>query len=692
MNVNEFAEALSLLLFTKDKDKSSSAIVAANKTTTMQQKCIKRCIVVQFVIVIALVTAIVVAYFVRKSGNEVTTPNDSSNTTIPYSDSENYSDIFNEETDDIFIKTAELPEIKDDDFITSIELPESPTESLQVVNKTKDVTFTPRNDEPNAKPERSNEVIDDSTYIDTSPQPTHQPTVALTDRSTSSLTDRITDFVDELHERTTVHNNSIDCPVSHEYSTACSDSLVGEECFYDYKYSGCSWNSLKCLPNVECKCESPLGPGEGHWSCKEIIVEACFLRRRSGLLPSGEACNPYEPLPAKIVDAALDSATVATFLENDDEKTESSNESPSTTSNTTDAELVLASECPLEPQFGGCRGYQDGLHCDFAHVYKGCTWDVLQCSPAIQCDCSEGHWECDIDFTTPCEVTINGKPPHNVPWGEECDPNTPPVIPEKKKTECPATLAFGSCSEYEENLQCGYNYVYKGCTWDEFACVPSVSCDCKQDTWECSGDFANPCMSSDADGLMPQALPWGKPCDPSDDENLESFLPTIAEASALIPTRIQSGAPTPKPSMIPTSTPTKMQSEAPTSMPTIMRSENPTSTPTMMHSEAPTFTPSKTPTLAPTLKDECPITFQYGECLQEYVDGLQCSYNYAYKGCTWDEISCEPFLECECDHWLGNWNCRSNFENCADELFSAIPVDLPWGETCDPSAELPSQP
>ena len=83
----------------------------------------------QFVIVIALVTAIVVAYFVRKSGNEVTTPNDSSNTTIPYSDSENYSDIFNEETDDIFIKTAELPETKDDDFITSIELPESPTES-----------------------------------------------------------------------------------------------------------------------------------------------------------------------------------------------------------------------------------------------------------------------------------------------------------------------------------------------------------------------------------------------------------------------------------------------------------------------------------------------------------------------------------------------------------------------------------
>jgi hypothetical protein len=479
-------------------------------------------------------------------------------------------------------------------------------------------------------------------------------------KPSSSFDNLVNDFVEGLLDEAAVSDNDLNCPLTHEYSTPCSDEMIGRECFYDYAYTGCSWDSLRCSPMAECKCESPLFSGEARWSCKENGVESCLLRKRFGQVPSGEACNPEEPLTENKFDGALDSATVeeAELSSNPPsiiptEVAELFSHSPSTTpiepvelsgrlssTNSTNA-VELSSECPLDPNFGECSGYQDGLHCDFDFIYTGCTWDMLQCSPAIQCDCSEGLWNCVVDFTEPCEVTVNGHPPGGIPWGEECHPSIPIEIPEKmeKKKQCPETFAFGSCIEYEDDLGCEYNHVYRGCIWDEFSCDPSIRCDCQQDTWECSGNFENPCKLDDGNSALPEGLPWGKACDPMDGDELEVQL--------------------------------------------------------RMRSEPATSEPSNAPTpayLEDDLSNECPMHFRYGECWQEYVDDLQCPYNYAYKGCTWEELSCEPSIECKCDHWFGQWQCKPSFGNCIEGGFSVLPVGLPWGGTCDPTAELPSPP
>lgn len=661
------------------------------------------------------------------------------------------------EADDVFISTSEIQATKDDDFITTLDLPEwSQDMSSRFDNETSefendifsdidDDDFSDFSDDDAAlqddigeatKRERPTNVkttknqksdkasVAPSPYRSLRPSsmPSYRPSVyysvvpgdgpslASSDISeamleptadtvnsqqpTSAFDALITTFVEDLIGEAAVSDNEINCPLTHEYSAACSDEMVGRECFYDYAYTGCVWNSLSCSPMVECKCENLLGPGLGRWSCKENRLPSCALRRRTGLPPLGKSCNPEEPLPANSLDSSLSSVVISTPLKPSMEEAENSIESPSTTptestelftespstnpsmaveltneypsTNPTEAtgsltelpstnpsmvvELTtenpstnpteatqLSSECPLDPMYGECSGYQDDLHCDYAYIYKGCTWDVLQCSPAIQCDCSEGSWKCKVDFTTPCENAVNGHPPGGLPWGEECDPSVPPVIPEKaeKKTECPSNLAFGSCFDYEEDLRCEYNHAYKGCTWDEFQCAPSIMCDCRQNTWQCSGDFENPCELEDGSSSIMDDLPWGKACDPLDDEELKEFLRSKIEP--------------------------------------------------------PTSAPTKAPTPAE-LSDECPTTFRYGECKQQYLDNLQCPYNYAYKGCSWEELSCEPSVECKCDHWIGHWQCKSSFENCDENGLSVLPEGLPWGEACDPTEKLPTPP
>ena len=689
-------------------------------------------------IAVALVTAILTAFFVNRSSKELPVGSlgagntTSSNSTSP--DLTYPTPIGGEETDDdFFITTAETPIVKDDDFISTIELPKLPqTEVTPRFDDSNNDTDTPLGDEdsktlgevidqlPIKGRPSSNEVANDviaSGRSDTtdipSNGPTLQPSLLPSDGPSlqnsifpsdgpslqnsiypsdgpslqnsifpsdgpsiqnsiypsdgpslqnsiypsdgpslkniafpsdepsldDSMNFLIADFVEGLNDEDTVPKNDTSCPLTRDYFAACSDTMVGRECFYDYAYTGCNWASLSCSPMVECKCENPLGSGEGTWSCKENISPSCALRRSPDLPAVGESCNPED---------SLDSLhSVETRIES----TEKPIESPSTP--------PTSSECPLNPIFGECIGYQEGLHCDFEYVYKGCTWDTLQCSPAIQCDCSEGIWNCEIDFTTPCEVTVNGHPPGGVPWGEECDPETPLVIPEniEKKAQCPDAFAFGSCAQFEEDLKCDYNYAYKGCTWDEFACAPSITCRCKQESWRCSGDFENRCGIDDESPSIPEEYPWGESCNPYNDEELQEILKMLPEA----------------PSSEPTS--------APSSAPTL--AEEPTSE----------FSSVSTVTeVMGRLSDECPMTFRYGKCSKEYIDGLECPYTYAYKGCSWEELSCEPIIQCKCDHWFGQWECKSDFDNCSKDGVLSLPDGLPWGESCDPLADLPSPP
>jgi len=501
-------------------------------------------------------------------------------------------------------------------------------------------------DERNFGGQFSEGLTTDIEPISPEPKPTPRPTF--------SFDDLIVDFVEGLHSDTSVSSSDTSCPPSHEYSTACSDEMVGRECFYDYAYTGCNWRSLECLPMVECKCENPLGPGQGRWSCKQNFAISCRLRSRPGLPAAGHTCDPDQPKGVfrPQIDFTAKDLPIVSSITDPPTINEQSSEMPSVlpmdekdfvsemfSNNLTEVE-DLSSECPLSPDYGECSGYEDGLHCNFDYIYKGCNWDNLECAPAIECDCSEGYWDCVVDFTTPCDVTVDGHPPGGIPWGEACDPSAPIEIP-TKKSDCPNNLAIGSCIEYENNLSCDYNHAYKGCSWDEFECAPTVICDCQDDFWKCYGAFQDICSLNDGKSTVPEGLPWGNYCDPTDDSELLEYL---------------------------RNRPTNAPSVAPSLAPIVLNAED---------SQI-------------KLLDECPMVFEYGECLNAYVDGLMCPYDYAFKGCTWDELSCEPSIQCKCDHWLGYWQCKSSFENCFED--GPMVVGLPWGETCDPAAELPQPP
>jgi hypothetical protein len=85
---------------------------------------------------------------------------------------------------------------------------------------------------------------------------------------------------------------------------------------------------------------------------------------------------------------------------------------------------------------------------------------------------------------------------------------------------------------------------------------------------------------------------------------------------------------------------------------------------------------------------ECPDTFKLGSCGNEYVDDLECDYNYIHIGCTWEDLTCSPSVSCRCDHWHGYWECKSTFANCYADNPLSVPDDLPWGDICDPEQAL----
>ena len=657
----------------------------------MSQKWYKRCIGLQFFVAVALVTTVITAFVVSRysKNSKAVESSDPEDIEWIYRDSQNSTALNTnggEVDEEDFVTKEETLIWKDDDFISTIELPQVPAEvtprldedenSTQNQSSLRDKVGQLNNIKPSPTSAPSygpTPLATETPTLSPSGTPTILPSVApsleISDRKTdpeatlaptsgdsmiASFDFLIADFVEGLQEEEEVPDDNQECPQTHEYSTACSDEMVGMECFYDYGYSGCTVATLSCSPMVECKCESPLGPGEGKWSCKENLSPSCNLRRSAELPILGEACDPNEP-----ISVSLEPSNSPTLIPSNEPTAMSSAPPtlmPSTSPTSMQTEEDLLEVCPLNPTFGQCNEYKEGLHCDFEYVYKGCSWNTLQCSPAIQCLCSDGQWDCDIDSTKPCGVTVNGHPPGGVPWGEKCDPDEPIVAPEiiSKKSVCPDSFSFGSCHLFEEDLKCEYNHAYKGCTMDEFACVPSITCECKKDSWKCSGDFENECIVGNGIPPIPEEYPWGASCDPSDENELETLLGKLTEAPSSEPT------------------------DAPT------RSEHPTSSPTEEHSSAPTLEPTEK------LLEECPATFQYGKCSDEYIDGLVCPYNYAYTGCSWEELACEASIQCKCDHWSGLWHCKSHFEHCSKYLSSVIPADLPWGESCDPLANVPA--
>ncbi|OEU06223.1 hypothetical protein FRACYDRAFT_255563 [Fragilariopsis cylindrus CCMP1102] len=216
---------------------------------------------------------------------------------------------------------------------------------------------------------------------------------------------------------------------------------------------------------------------------------------------------------------------------------------------------VVTAVCPLNPEFNSpCRTVGD--ICDYDHLYTGCTWEDLQCTPVISCECfSDETWQCLIAASVQCDGNGGGfggssmmfefdEPvaaaavaattsttatiPDGLPWGDRCDPNNdlpqeaqpdtivPVEVEGRLNGECPKRGPnFGSCSdEYVPNLICEYDYIYTGCSWDELSCGSVMSCECDQfnnGDWACRSFSMFPCNAQ----TTPDDLPWGQSCDPS---------------------------------------------------------------------------------------------------------------------------------------------------------------------------------
>lgn len=214
--------------------------------------------------------------------------------------------------------------------------------------------------------------------------------------------------------------------------------------------------------------------------------------------------------------------------------------------------VFAGDECPAsEPEpNGACRS--SASSCEYNHVFTGCTWEELTCTPISYCNCVDGTWMCIMAAMAPCiglgllsgfderDAFDAGLPPNGLPWGDSCDPNaelpTPPpepaetVVEGRLSEECPDEPQYGrTCTDsYVTELSCDYDYIYVGCSWSELGCYPIVGCDCDlfgDGTWACWSAAMMGCPER----TTPQDLPWGRNCNPEDPLPLPPDASMVAE-------------------------------------------------------------------------------------------------------------------------------------------------------------------
>jgi hypothetical protein len=198
----------------------------------------------------------------------------------------------------------------------------------------------------------------------------------------------------------------LECPVDRSLSagTSCSDYPVGKTCNYGHMYLGCTWNELRCSWTESCSCTA-----DGTWACMMAGVSRCgtfdnelgWVDRTPEGLPWGDACDPDEELP--------------------------------TPPPSSEVESRLSEECPINAEFGSCDGYAENLPCEYNHIYMGCTWESLSCSPVMECRCNQfgnGRWACMSMAMMPCSDKPEGHP-----FGQRCDPNRPLPLPPPTTTD-----------------------------------------------------------------------------------------------------------------------------------------------------------------------------------------------------------------------------------------------------------------
>ena len=282
-----------------------------------------------------------------------------------------------------------------------------------------------------------------------------------------------------------------ECPVDQpRFDDSCSGYPEGETCNYNFMYTGCTWDTLQCSWIASCSCDER----SETWACRMKSLARCgvfdaevgeWVDNTPEGLPWGDTCNPQEELPTPPEPQCPEG--MPDFLDN------------------------------------SCEGYSDGKTCNYNHMYIGCTWDTLRCFSTASCSCNDESetWACTMARIAGCDASA----PKELPWGDSCDPDgelpsPPPTtireegsIEGRLSDECPPSADFGSCSGYEPDLPCDYNYSYTGCTWETLECRPSTQCQCDKfgnGNWACRLDSRQGCFD------RPEGHPGGLLCDPND--------------------------------------------------------------------------------------------------------------------------------------------------------------------------------
>jgi len=187
---------------------------------------------------------------------------------------------------------------------------------------------------------------------------------------------------------------SDECPA--QKSDSCGGYTAGKVCEFGHMYQGCTWEELECTVVEECTCLQ-----DGSWECMASAAQLCgsfdfdlgwVEDKLPEGLPWGRTCNPNEPLPRPPL---FQNDTVVSRI---------------------------SDECPFMYSFDSCEGFESNLRCDYNFEYDGCTWETLECSPIMECECNlfgDGNWACRSEARLFCSDK-----PEGFPMGR-CDPNTP---------------------------------------------------------------------------------------------------------------------------------------------------------------------------------------------------------------------------------------------------------------------------
>jgi len=217
-----------------------------------------------------------------------------------------------------------------------------------------------------------------------------------------------------------------------------------------------------------------------------------------------------------------------------------------------------------------CENYQDGLDCYYNPIFMGCTWDGLRCEWHKKYSCIDSEWRLVTMMPLPCASPPKGLPrlkkckpctkvlpsakcPSEKPESQsecnevglkcnydfeysgcnkkelKCTPmsfytcgddktwnlalaDKRKCPPASQETKCPpwkkSPIFKKSCGNYPDGIECRYDHIFMGCTWDTLQCTSSNKYSCFDSKWQQATMMPLPCANP------PKDLPRLQKCKP----------------------------------------------------------------------------------------------------------------------------------------------------------------------------------